>query len=131
MKTICDTHALLYDFTSPKELSRAAAQAIQVAEAQGELACADISLWEIGMLAEKGRIPLPAPLEEFIDTLLLARAIEVLPITPAIAAAATSCRVPVRDPSDRLIAATAIVHGATLITRDRRLTGIPGLPTVW
>lgn len=83
------------------------------------------------MLVENRRIPVPASTEEFIVALLTARGIEVLPITPAIATIASSGRIPWRDPFDRLIAATAIVHQATLVTRDRRLAGIAGLGTVW
>jgi len=131
MLTICDTHALIFDFLSPDQLGSAAARAIDEAEAGRDLACADTSLWEIAMLVEKRRIPVPASTEEFILAQLTARRIEVLPITPAIAAVASSGRIPWRDPFDCLIAAAAIVHQAALVTRDRRMAGIPGLSIVW
>ena len=35
-----------------------------------------------------------------------------------------------RDPADRLIVATAQVHGATLLTRDRRIVDAHIVPTV-
>ena len=35
------------------------------------------------------------------------------------------------DPADRLIASTAMVHGAELVTADEYLRSIPGLKTVW
>jgi len=99
--------------------------------ASRELACAAISLWEIGMLVEKGRIPVPAPVDEFLETMITNFALNVLPITPAIAAVATSGRIAVKDPFDRLIGATALVHRAVLVTRDQKLTQVPGLLTVW
>ena len=68
---------------------------------------------------------------EFLERLTAFRRIAVLPITPDIAALAYSATFPHGDPADRLIAATAMVHGAPLITEDRLLHGIEGLTTVW
>jgi PIN domain nuclease of toxin-antitoxin system len=56
----------------------------------------------------------------------------VLPITAAIAAATT--RLPAsfpRDFADRIIGATALVHGATLITADQRIQKAKGIRTLW
>jgi PIN domain nuclease of toxin-antitoxin system len=36
-----------------------------------------------------------------------------------------------RDPADRIIAATALGLGATLVTGDERLRGHRSLPTLW
>lgn len=63
--------------------------------------------------------------------LISARHLIVLPIIPDIAALSASKKIPKGDPTDRLIAATAISHGATLITRDERLIGISDLPALW
>jgi PIN domain nuclease of toxin-antitoxin system len=35
------------------------------------------------------------------------------------------------DPADRIIAATAIVHGAQLVTADARLKRVSGLRVLW
>lgn len=56
----------------------------------------------------------------------------VLPITAAIAAATT--RLPgnyPRDPADRIIGATALVHGAPLVTADQRIRKSKALRTIW
>jgi PIN domain nuclease of toxin-antitoxin system len=55
-----------------------------------------------------------------------------MPITAAIAAATT--RLPAsypRDPADRIIGATALVHGATLITADQRIRKFKSIRTLW
>ena len=128
---VCDTHALVFDALAPTELGAKAARAIETACEAGELACADISLWEIAMLMEKGRLDVDATSADFLATLVAARRLTVLPITPAIAALAASNVVSVGDPADRLIAATAIAHRASLVTKDARLTGIPDLQAIW
>lgn len=128
---VCDTHVLVFDALSPDLLGSAAAQAIQESHDTGSLACADISLWEIAMLIEKGRLEVDASIENFLNAVISARRLSVLPVTPSIAALSVSSSVPEGDPADRLIAATAISHGATLITKDERLIGFPNLPTIW
>jgi len=35
------------------------------------------------------------------------------------------------DPADQLIVATAMVHGAPLVTRDERIRGFSGVTTIW
>ena len=128
---VCDTHALVFDALSPDLLGPEATRAIETSHRSGDLACADISLWEIAMLIEKGRLEIDASIENFLTAMLAARNLDVLPVTPAIAALSASGSIPAGDSADRLIAATAISHGATLVTKDERLTGIPNLPTVW
>jgi PIN domain nuclease of toxin-antitoxin system len=128
---VCDTHVLIYDALEPARLSRRAARSIETAGKAHRLACADISLWEIAMLMAKGRLAVDAQPEELLQAMMSARQIRVLPITPAIAALACSSRFGRGDPADRLIAATAVAHQSTLLTKDKHLRGIPGLTTLW
>ena len=115
---ILDTHALIYDALSPERLTTAAAAAIADGDVTGSLAISDISLWEITMLIEKGRLsPGDEPLH-VLRTVLLARSIRVLPITPEIAVLSQSAEWTDGDPADRIIAATTIRHRARLVTSD-------------
>jgi PIN domain nuclease of toxin-antitoxin system len=43
------------------------------------------------------------------------------PLTNEIALATRSIVLPHRDPADRLLLATALIHGLTLVTADRNL----------
>jgi PIN domain nuclease of toxin-antitoxin system len=54
---VLDTNALIFDALQPKRLTPRALRAIETASARGELACSDISLWEIAMLVAKNREP--------------------------------------------------------------------------
>lgn len=134
MKTpvVCDTHALIYWSLAPKRLGAAARKAIEQAREESEVLCADISLWEIAMLADKGRLELGVvPVEEYLDKVIAALGLTVLPISPRIVALAQSGRFVQKDPADRLIGATALVLGAPLITRDAEFSQIDGLRLIW
>jgi PIN domain nuclease of toxin-antitoxin system len=133
MLTICDTHVLLFWADCRDRLTNTALESLEKGLAEGKLACAAISFWEIAMLFRKNRLALPAQhspvsyMEDIIDSLGLA----ILPLTPSIAALAESGIVAHGDPGDRLIAATAIAHQAALITADEKLRSTPGLRYIW
>lgn len=126
---VIDTHVLVQDALEPKRLSARARKALDAGD--GALAASDISLWEIAMLLAKDRLKVSADAATFIEKLLEARAIRVLPITPRIAVLSQSDEFEHGDPADRVIAATAIVHGAQLVTADARLRKVKGLRVIW
>jgi PIN domain nuclease of toxin-antitoxin system len=80
---------------------------------------AAITLWEIAMLVEKKRIALDRDVLAWLQETIRTTRVTVLPLTAQIAVAATAFR-ELRDPSDRLIAATALTHGVPLVTKDER-----------
>lgn len=79
-----------------------------------------ISCFETAWLERHGRIVLPCPREEWFELALDGSGIELLPITPPIAGLAVELPEHHRDPQDRLIIATALVHDATLISVDTK-----------
>lgn len=129
---ILDTCALIFDALTPERLSAKATAAIKQADKAGRLACADISLWEIAMLISKGRIDPGTDAKTFIQLVLAARTIKVQPITPDIAAKSAQANFCLHgDPADRLIAATAVLHKARLVTSDTKLAAVSGVQIVW
>ena len=133
MPTICDTHILLFWAHEHERLSSTARQALEKGLSRGELAIADITLWELALLRERGRLLLPADVDaDFnLKQLLAALRLQVLPITPEIALLSRSDLFLHGDPADRLIGATALQLGAPLITADTKLRALPGLHSVW
>ena len=127
---VCDTCVLLFDALEPHRISSTAHTVMEEADRAGELACSDVTLWEVATLVANGRLRPPAPLQVFLENLLSLRGVTVLPVTPEIAARSVSLGLH-RDPADRLIAATAAVHGARLLTADDRLRNVPGVEVVW
>lgn len=126
---VCDTHIIVWDAMNPSRLSTKVRSLIDTASATETLACADISLWEMAMLAKKGRIEVNAAIGDFIIGVIEARGYRVLPVTPEIAVLSQDKAFSQGNPADRLIAATAWHHHATLVTHDAKLQAIPGLKT--
>ena len=129
---LLDTHVLFWMANDSKRLSRRAREAIRQARQDdgAGIAIATISLWELAWLAQHGRIAVAGSVESFVRE-LVARVI-LRPVTPEIAA--LSVRLPdefPKDPADRLIAATAMVEGAPLVTADTRIRQSSVVNTVW
>ena len=110
---VLDTHAWLW-------ISAGASEAVAAATFQGRCIVSAISVWEVSMLAEKGRLELAPDLDVWISKNLTAP-VELEPISPAICIA--SCHLPEfhGDSADRLIVATAITLGLPLITADKKI----------
>lgn len=83
------------------------------------------------MLAALGRIGLDRDPVAWMEDSLRAEGLELLPLTPAVVAASAALRDAHGDPADRLIVATALTHGASLVTRDRRIRELAAVRTIW
>lgn len=128
---VLDTHALIYDALTPARLSTRARKAIALAHTDRELACSDISLWEIAILIARKRLNPVIDARQFLDDMIAARHVRVLPITAEIAVLSQSDIFSHGDPADRLIAATARLHRAALITSDAKLRKLKEVTTIW
>jgi PIN domain nuclease of toxin-antitoxin system len=94
------------------------------------LAISDITLLELTTLSRKARVRLDISLESFLRE-VEARFI-VLPISgrACVRALALPATYP-KDPADRIIGATAIVEGMSLLTADREIRRSRALRTIW
>jgi PIN domain nuclease of toxin-antitoxin system len=118
-----DTHYWIWlQAGAREEFSQSVLNAINQAAANGTLLLSVISVWELGMLEEKGRVRLHAPCEQWVRVALAMPGLSVAPLTPEIALASTRLPQPFHgDPSDRIIVATARALGARLVTRDSKI----------
>lgn len=116
----------------PERLSRPARDAIASAEAESDLGASSISVWEIALLAERGRLELALPVEDWLAHLEALPGLAFLPVDNRIALRSVHLPAPLHpDPADRILVATALVHGARLVTRDQRLREYPAVETIW
>ena len=116
---LLDTHAAIW-LTIEKGLGRQSQRIADKALAVDELAISTFSFWELAMLASKGRL---RALESAgkLRAELLALGLRELPVTGDIAILVAEFEGLHGDPADRIIAATAIAHDATLMTADDKL----------
>lgn len=119
---LLDTHIWIWLMEGCCELNVKHQKLINEA-AQHNLVCmAAISMWEISMLAIKGRIKLEKPILAWINDVLALPGVELKQLTPEIAV--ESVQLPDGfhgDPADRLIVATARMHQLTLLTHDKNI----------
>jgi len=128
---LLDTHVVLRLTSDPEKLSGNARAAIEVSRRNGDgMAVCDITLLELTMLASKGRIHLGISLQSLLQE-IEARFV-VFPITSRACARAMSFPAAYpKDPADRIIGATALVEGLSLITADREIRRSKLVPTIW
>lgn len=115
---LLDTHAIHWWSAEPDRVSRPARRVLEAAD---ELLVSAFSWYELGWLADRQRIVIDIPIRTWLED--LAAHVRTVGITPAIAdtAVALPSSFP-RDPTDRIIYATAIEHGVKLVTKDRAIT---------
>ena len=106
-----DTHILV--FLLAGELT---GKELQLLEGN-DLAISDIVLWELSKLVQLKRLEIDFQSDPFQALLLN---LTVIPITLPIALASTRLDFQ-GDPADELIAATSIIEGIPLVTRDRSI----------
>jgi PIN domain nuclease of toxin-antitoxin system len=125
LRLLLDTHIWLWFRGDPKRLGRRAFQALEREE--NELWLSPISTWEVLTLQQKGKIDLPANLTGWVQEATAGMKEAVLTHEIALA----SRQLPLhQDPSDRIIAATALVMDLTLVTADARLLELTNIKTL-
>jgi PIN domain nuclease of toxin-antitoxin system len=123
--TVLDTHALVWFAEDHPHLGRRTTILVNRALARDELAVSALSFWEITMLVDKGRLRMDLPpsgmrrkvLEQGVREIVLAGDLAI-----------EAARLPAfhGDPADRMIVATALATGATLVTADEAILGWRG-----
>ncbi len=128
---LLDTHVVVWLALDQTHLSKNARAAINDARENGDgLAISDITLLELATLSNKGRIRLEISLESFLEE-IEARFI-ILPISGRACARALALPATYpKDPADRIIGATALVEGMSLLTADREIRRSRALHTIW
>lgn len=129
---VLDTHTLIWWVNDPATLSTPARQAIDAAVPSKAVHVSCISSWEIALLVERGRLRLSLDVRDWLCRCETLPFLTFVPVDNAIAI--ESVRLPDfphADPADRIIAATALSLGATLVTRDDKLRNYPRVKTIW
>jgi PIN domain nuclease of toxin-antitoxin system len=117
---LLDTHVALWFSVGSGSLGRRSQRICRQAATDSELAVSAVSFWELALLIAKRRLRSQDSAGDTRRLILDTGAME-LPLTGEIAILAAELGGLHGDPADRFIAATAIAHGATLVTADQKL----------
>jgi PIN domain nuclease of toxin-antitoxin system len=119
---LLDTHVWIWVVRGEDRIPEPVLKVIFAAAGARSLFLSVMSIWEVSLLASKGRLVLNQPCLEWVDAALNRSGTELISLTAEIAVDCNS--LPGRfhsDPADRIITATARVEGLTVITRDRQI----------
>jgi PIN domain nuclease of toxin-antitoxin system len=125
LKLLLDTHIWLWLFREQLRLGRQTLRELQ--DTKNELWLSPISTWEALTLHHKGRINLHAEPAKWVARATAGVREAVLTHEIMVVARQLSLH---QDPSDRMIAATALVLDLTLVTADSRLLGLANIKTL-
>lgn len=128
MRALLDTHALLWWVTNNSQLSAPVQDIISNPENTPYLSVA--SSWEIIIKSNIGKLPLPEPPTQFIQSCLTANRFESLTINLAHILQVDSLPDHHKDPFDRILIAQAQVENIPILTIDHLIAQYP-VQTIW
>jgi PIN domain nuclease of toxin-antitoxin system len=128
VRLLLDTCTFLWIVGGSPEVSPRARQAF--ADPANEALLSAASAWEIAVKHRLGRLPLPAPPDEFVSAQRVAHGIEPLPVDEEAALHVAKLPDLHRDPFDRLLVAQALVGGLVVVTPDDAVRQYP-VRTLW
>jgi PIN domain nuclease of toxin-antitoxin system len=117
---LLDTHIWVRYINGDSSLKAAAIRSIEDSRRKGAVFVSVISVWEIAILVRKKRLDLPIGIESWVGRAMELPGVQLQAFTPQIAI--ESVQLPDslnKDPSDRILVATARTQGFTLMTRDK------------
>jgi len=129
---VLDTHVWLWWISNPELLSSAARKTLDHAMAEGEICISSISAWEVAILVKKSRLDLTLSAEDWIARSEAFPFLRFIPVDNRIAL--KSANLPGQlhdDPADRIIIATTIMLGGTLVTKDDKIRKYEHVRAVW
>ena len=131
MNYLLDTHAWIWLLDAPERMSKPVREVL-LGKAPGPLGISIISTWEVARKCSLGKLKLSMASRVWLRHASQLDGLQVLPMSAEIAW--ESCNLPGvfhRDPADQIIAATARIHGLTLISCAQRMLDYPQVQTLW
>ena len=128
---LLDSHVVIWLALTPEKISPAATTAIRELESAGTNSCISVmTIYEIANAIRLGRLQPIIPHQVFLNR--IRSRFKVFPVTEMIAQCAAELPAPFHgDPMDRIITATAIVEGCTLITKDEKIREAKLCKIIW
>lgn len=119
MRLLLDTCTFLWLISGSSKLSKPAEDAIL--DPDNGVFLSVVSAWEIGVKNALGRLPLPAPPEQFVPEMRKGHLLATLPLDEE--STLQLGRLPDlhKDPFDRMLVCQALQHNLILVTPDESI----------
>lgn len=131
-RVVLDTHSWVWWISSPDELTSQARRAVDAAAGESAIYVSSISVWEVTLLVLRKRIRLTLDVADWISRCEALPFLNFVPVDNLVALKANNLvDYPHRDPADRMIIATTLLVGGTLVTKDRKILAYPHVPSKW
>lgn len=124
MKLLLDTHVVVWLVSGTPRLGARSTAAIDQTLGRGAIYLSAVTFWEVALLAARGRLAINGP--EAWRRAVLDLGVTELPLDGDVAIRSALLADAHRDPADRFIMATALVHRAMLVTADEKILAWPG-----
>lgn len=129
---VLDTQVWLWWMHDPGKLSKKARAAIEEAESTSRILVSAISVWEVAVKNELGKLTLPLGIHDWYRNASAYPRIVIESLSPIDAIASTQLPGEFhKDPADRIIVAYALRNGAPLVTSDRKIIHYTHVATIW
>ena len=115
MEYLLNTHTVIWHATNDKRLS---AKAINIIEFDHTLWLSYVSIWEMAIKIQRGRLELHAPLDVFIENVVAKNEYRLLEIKIDHLYPIAYLPYHHKDPFDRLIIAQGMVEQMTIVTEN-------------
>lgn len=128
MRLLLDTHVFIWWDSEPAKLSPRVLALCQ--DRENTLLLSVVSVWEIQVKLQLGRLKLHTPLSDLIEGQRETNALEVLPIALDHVLALDALPAHHKDPFDRLLLAQSAVEDVVLVSKDSVFTNYP-VKVIW
>jgi PIN domain nuclease of toxin-antitoxin system len=128
MKLLLDTHTFIWWSNEPEKLSESVLTACQ--DESNTLILSVVSVWEMQIKMQLGKLKINRPIEELIKTQQEANGLKVLPVELAHVLSLSNLASHHKDPFDRLLIVQARVEGAALVSADPVFSNY-GVKVLW
>lgn len=125
---LLDTHTFLWMDHDPDNLSDTAREICK--ERSNQLLLSTVSIWEMQIKYQLGKLKLPADLPYIIENQVSTNDMTILSIEPVQIYKLATLPDIHRDPFDRMLIAQALLIGSPIITKDKKFSGYP-IDTIW
>ena len=116
MDLLFDTHSFIWWADEPARLSHGALRAFE--DENSRLFLSDVSIWEMQIKVQLGKIKLRLPIKELIDSQQRDNQVEILSITTEHILELDNLPFHHKDPFDRLLIAQSIAEDFAIVTTD-------------